>query len=91
MTVPKADVERSVAWIYSVRNYAMYLFYVPYLSISIQVHEAGDSLDAEKWITTFYTPECKLYFASNPVLDGQAAILMTMKGMMSKLSLMKHK
>ena len=90
MAVSKTDAEKSVAWIYSVSTPWMYLFYVPHLSIFIQVHEASDSLDADRWITTFYKPECKLYFANNPVLDGREAILTTMRGMMSKLSLMKH-
>ncbi|KAF8637201.1 hypothetical protein AX16_010860 [Volvariella volvacea WC 439] len=53
-------------------------------------HKAGDGLNAQHWLTSFWSHDAELQFANNPVLKGHAAIQAVFDGAFASLSLMKH-
>ncbi|KAI8811543.1 hypothetical protein BJ742DRAFT_796365 [Cladochytrium replicatum] len=53
-------------------------------------HAAGDSLDAERWLTTFWTDDAVLQFANSADVVGAEAIINNFKASFALLKSMKH-
>ncbi|KAL1672923.1 hypothetical protein EV122DRAFT_223762 [Schizophyllum commune] len=53
-------------------------------------HAAGDSLVAEPWVDTFWTPDCLLQFSNAPEVTGRDAIIEFFSSQFPHLESMKH-
>jgi ketosteroid isomerase-like protein len=55
-----------------------------------QFHAAGDSLNAERVITDFYTEDAVLQFGNNPLIQGRQNLIDMFKTQFGLLDMMKH-
>jgi ketosteroid isomerase-like protein len=55
-----------------------------------QFHAAGESLNAERVITDFYTEDAILQFGNNPLIQGRQNLIDMFKTQFGLLDMMKH-
>ncbi len=53
-------------------------------------HAVGDSLNAERYITDFYTEDAVLQFGNNSSIQGHQNLIETFKSQFDRLDMMKH-
>jgi hypothetical protein len=55
-----------------------------------QFHTAGDSLNAERYVTEFYTEDAVLQFGNNALIQGRQNLIDMFKTQFGLLDMMKH-
>jgi hypothetical protein len=56
----------------------------------LDFHAAGDSLNPEPWVLTFFSPDCEMRFPGQPILRGHKEIIAFFKRQFANLDSMKH-